>query len=387
MSDAFSCKRFFEVRTGGGQLLQATVACPRGFDNASREEQERRLTACLAEVHHFAEPLTQDVESCDVEHGSYSMQSRFKLKQRGYAGGEGGYAEALQIENPLDGRCPFVLHDYMNGHHYFQEYETLEDLLAAWKAGLWWKESRDLKDQKGFKRRVACGIMKPWFYAVGHQRIVGDSVWPEHFNETPSFRHGEKYVVECRHGQGAPDVKTCIHVHEEKNDRYATTTVYWSDGSWTEYHGDNIRPFEIGERWIAEAISEFRNLLAGGKKQFQIPFEDGGRVTVKYEPPAIGAKGRKDKKGWYWVKVVTEKEGETITKEGLIRFDPDLDHESNVAQKLVNSCREKGLRVKKIEKSFRRTGRGGNVSWRGVWPNPYADAEEQEVSVKEEVLS
>lgn len=389
---SFSCKTFTEVRTGGGQLLQATVACPSGFDKASKEEQRHRLTAALAEVHHFSEPLTREVEPCNVQHGGYNMYSRFELKQHEYAGGQGGFAEALEILVPLDSRCPYVLHDYKMGHHYFQEYETLADLLGAWKAGLWWKEEDALKGQKGFKRLVQCGIMKPWFYAVGEQRIVGDFVWPENFRETPSFRHGQQYVVDHRSVHGGPDVKTCIHVHEETKEHssswergktYTVTTVYWSDGTWTRYDGNNIRPLEAGERWIAEAIEEFRNLLAGGKKQFQIPFDDGGRVTVKYDPPSLGKKGRKDKKGRYWVKVVAEKDGETIVKEGNVRFDPSQDKETHVAKKVANELKKRGMRLKKITKIFRRVGRGNNVSWRGVWPNPYADREEAEMENQE----
>jgi hypothetical protein len=107
--------------------------------------------------------------------GKCRMKTRFDIIQYGYAVSRCLYIECLEINNPPDGRCGFIIHyeDLINGSK-FIEWETLEDALNAFKQFLPIEDMEQRFSQlKGFKRRVVCGSLSPWFYA-GEKQIIED---------------------------------------------------------------------------------------------------------------------------------------------------------------------------------------------------------------------
>ena len=68
-----------------------------------------------------------------LTHGSYSWEMIYDIEQHKYVGGEGGYCEMLEIKNPPEGKCGFVINMYGQGGGYrVWEYPTLEDAMTAW---------------------------------------------------------------------------------------------------------------------------------------------------------------------------------------------------------------------------------------------------------------
>ena len=213
----------------------------------------------------------------------------------------GSYLEMLEIKNPPEGRPGFVVHQYTSHKgSSFTEWETIKDAKKAFK-NVGYGPAEKYKKQPGFKRWVMCGALKPWFYAVGDEQLVGDCAFPHGLHDDPVYRFGKKFVVYDK--QGVPSIKTCMGarfiprkrmnqcVYDQpdwrapKWDQYYYRFVYWDDGSiWSEGVSSVKlpRPLEEGESWITEAVHRFKELLAGQTKEFTIEFADSNKFAGKF---------------------------------------------------------------------------------------------------------
>src|SRR5581483_7216430 len=121
----FNYYQHSEAKTGYGQLVKFT-AHP---DDVDQVKQNLQLVRTIT---------TPPTHKINVPHGGYGRYSRFDVQhltltgfnhegkpQRAYAGGRGGYIEALQINDAPDGRVQTVLHEYEGavGAH-FVEFAT-----------------------------------------------------------------------------------------------------------------------------------------------------------------------------------------------------------------------------------------------------------------------
>lgn len=368
MNDKFQSYTYGEGRTGGGQAVEFTCL----------SNQADTVRAFLLEnVRSIDRPTTGRV---NIGHGEYGSYTRYEVTQYDYAGGGpgegggGGYIEVLEIKNPPDERWGIVINEYRSySGGVFTEWDTLENARAAWKK--YWG-SHDTSDKfsklPGFKRRVLCGALSPWFYAIGDELIVGDYTFPDGLQDDAVYRFGRKFVVfdsEC-----VPALKTCMgtrftkqrseyHPHKE----YQSRLVYWDDGScWDENssHGASPRPAEDGELWIVEAVQQFRQLLAGKSTEFSINFTDGSRFvgrlkTVNRGTPCaegnyfavVHVKGKKDPlKGW------------------VSDFKPTKEA-PDIVQYITQRLAAKGNVVERIEIKESKTKSGGK-KWGGVFHSP-----------------
>jgi len=75
-----------------------------------------------------------------VPHGTYERPSRYQITQHNYAASMVAYIELLEIADPPDGRCRWVIHKYYAGETWFMEWEDLATAQAAfercWGAGI-----------------------------------------------------------------------------------------------------------------------------------------------------------------------------------------------------------------------------------------------------------
>lgn len=370
--DKFSCYSSGEGITGGGQLLGFTYP----VEKAGNHDLADTIRAFLKEnVRDVTIPITGSVH---VGHGGYGMSTRYDVTQHKYAGGGygpgcGGYIEVLEIKNPPDGRWGIVINEYLNGDEVFTEWETLEQAIAAWEK--YWSSSRTegLASLPGFKRRVVCGRMVPWFYAIGDERLIGDYAFPEGLQDDPVYRFGKQFVV-FNH-EGVPSIKTCMGTRflkrtnnytfsDRKGEETHRRLVHWDDGSvWDEENSCTAppRPAEDGELWVAEAVREFRELLAGEKTDFAINFTDGTMLVV-----AKTAKSKFKKhcvQGRYDLKVIVE--GEKKPREGYVDFTPTQEF-PDIASYVVGGLGLKNVKVLKVEVKSVNATKGGK-KWSGVF--------------------
>ncbi len=369
------CYTHSEGVTGGGQLLEFT--CP----------PEK-----VAEVKEF---LKNNVRSIDIPmtgrvnltHGTYGQYTRYEIVQHKYAGGGypgcGGYIEVLEIKNPPDNRQGFIIHEHdSNWGTAFTEWETLEDARLAF-AGHWSSNFRDNAESfpklSGFKRRIACGLLKPWFYAVGNQQLIGDYAFPEGLQDDPVYRFGQKFVVFNEFDdQNIPIIKTCMgtrFVEETKGDPYHQYSsakyrlVYWNDGSvWNEEHASQEkRPRPLGENelWIEEAIREFCKLLAGRKIDFSINFLDGSKFIGKWLKMKLRAQPSSE--GNYYC--IVHFKGIARPREGwIVDFKPTPETPSVVVY-INQESAKRGEVVERLEIKKCKPKAGGK-KWVGVWNTP-----------------
>lgn len=180
LKDPFSCYQYGEGRTGIGQAVE--FSCPSGRID--------EVKAFLAEnVRTIRPPVTHKV--C-TEHGWYGGYSRYALTQHDYDGGRSGFIEALEIKDAPENRCGFVCYEYSSyGESSFTEWDTVEHARAAFK--MYFSGGRDrekkIAELPGFKRRVLCGVMMPWFYAIGDEELVGDYTFPHGLPSTGTWYH------------------------------------------------------------------------------------------------------------------------------------------------------------------------------------------------------
>jgi hypothetical protein len=261
-----------------------------------------------------------------VGHGGYGRYSRFDIAQHKYAGGGNGYIEVLEIKNPPDNRCGLVIHEWNSyDGSIFNEFKSLEEAEAAFDR-LWGSQTAErMPTEKGFIRRVVCGGLSPWFYAVGDQHLMGDFVFPDIIGEDPVFRFGRRFIVRDR--DGLPTVKTCMGLvlveketssygHEKKKYRL----VHWDDGTtWDEYMAvTQPEPLDAKDLWIQDAIDQFRKLLTGKTDSFTIDFVNGSKFVGKLKLKDAKSTSAE---GSYKVSLTMD---DGKTKEGEFHFAPTL---------------------------------------------------------------
>ena len=372
-AERFNVCSYGEGRTGGGQVV--SFVCP----PESVEEVKKFLLQHVKEVDI---PVTGRV---NIGHGSYGEYTRYDAVQHIYGGGgpgEGGgwcYREVLEIKNPPEGRCGIVLHQCTSREgSAFTEWETIKDVKKAFKI-VSYGTAEQYEKLAGFKRWVICGVLKPWFYAIGDEQLVGDCAFPRGLHDDPVYRFGKKFVVYNK--EGIPSVKTCMGarfvprkkmnqcVYDQpdwtapKWDQYYYRFVYWDDGSiWSEgvSSAKLPRPLEESELWITEAVHRFKELLAGQTKEFAIEFADGNKFVgkfVKTDPKAACAEGSYCAR----VKVKGSKEAD----EGWLDFKPTAE-DPNVIRYITHRLKELGKEVEYIEITESRVKIKGK-KWAGVY--------------------
>jgi len=368
--DKFTSYQHGEGRTGIGQLVE--FSCRSGGADEVRE--------FLRNIRTIDVPMTKRV--VNVGHGGYGQYTRFKIEQHQYAGGghpgNGGFIEVLEIKDPPDGRWGIVINEHRSGYEEssaFTEWDTLKSANAAWEKN--WS-ARDtatsLPKCRGFKRRIECGLLRPWFYAIGDEQLLGDYAFPEGLQDDEVFRLGKKFVVYSH--EGVPTIKTCMgtrytkrksdyHPYEEQRFRI----VCWDDGTmWNESNGGaHPRLVEEGELWIAEAVAQFHQLLAGKKEEFVIRFTDGNKFVGKLaRPPRAPACAE----GKY--SLVVSVKGEEKPREGYVDFKPTPET-ADIVQYVTQGLAKKGFEVERVEvKHISRT--KGGKKWVGAFLSPSASA-------------
>ncbi len=315
---------YSEVKTAGGQVVK--FSC-----EPDDVEKIKKFIGSLVK----GIEIPQAKEISGVGHGGYGRYSRFEVKQHKYAGrgypGCGGYIEVLQIFNPIEGKCGNIFYSYHQQEYstfaYFIEWETIEDALNAFQKHWEGLDSEKYSKLPGFKRRVECGNLEPWFYAVGDQEIIGDYAFPEDLQDDPVYTIGRKFVVyvDGYKDQKMPVVKTCIGCKTIVDD-YKTfhRVIYWKDGTIHEdnkyKYGKQPRPLEEADEedlWAYEIRKKLPSIKDGG--QMVIHFADGmtfrGSFTKREKPTP---------KGNYFVSVILKGvcSVDTLPIEGWVDFVP-----------------------------------------------------------------
>lgn len=380
MDEKFNCYSHGEGRTGIGQLVKFSYPVPGGMNNEEREKITKEIKEFLAtQIRDIDIPTTGRV---NVAHGGYGRYTRYDITQHKYAGGGypgcGGYIEVLEIKNPPDERWGIIINEDSSPKSKrcsFTEWETLKNALDAF-SDYWCSNQTETKFAKlpGFKRRVTCGALTPWFYAIGNEELIGDYAFPEGFQDDPVYRFGRQFVV-FDHDE-IPTIKTSMGtrlLHKKErgypHQEYSYRLVYWDDGSvWEDhfYSGNKYspRPVEETELWIVEAIQQFHRLLAGKSTEFAINFTNGNKfvgklVTPKrYVPCAEGD-----------YLLVGNIKGETKPREGwVLNFKPTLKY-PDIIQHATVMLAEKGKQTERIEIKESRIKRGSK-KWAGVFFSP-----------------
>lgn len=357
-------------------------------DGRTGIKQRVSFTCCSEDVDEVKKFLREKVRTIEVEtthtvnvsHGGYGRYSRYQIVQHKYAGGgEGGccgYIEVLEIKDAPKGRCPFVIHEWTSDRgECFTEWETLADALAAWEKS-WSSHSKPetFVGLHGFKRRVECGALSSWFYATGEEELIGDYAVPYGIEDDPVFRLGKKFVVVD--SDGAVAVKTCMgtrFVREVPGDYYGRSEqkvrvfrlVYWDDGTvWDERYAKERAPRLLDEKevWIAEALAQFRAVLAGKQTGFTINFTNG----TKFFGGIREGKPRANPEGRYFA-IVHLSDG--TKQEGWFNFKPTPDAPDAIT--FLNRAIEKkyGVTVKKVTIKEKQTTKKGK-KWAGVFLSP-----------------
>ncbi|MEK7160392.1 MAG: hypothetical protein AAB724_00030, partial [Patescibacteria group bacterium] len=257
------------------------------------------------------------------------------------------------------------------------EWETLENALEAFKR-YWSSRETETGFAKipGFKRRILCSALTPWFYAIGDEELIGDYAFPEGLQDDPVFRFGQQFVT-FDHDR-IPIIKTCMGTrflqgkeHDYPYKEYRYRLVYWDDGSvWkdgfnsdTEY---SPRPVKESELWITEATRQFRQFLAGQKTEFAIDFTDGSKFVGKLATP----KRRVPCAEGDYLMVVQIK-GEKKLRQGWVNDFKPTPKYPDIIRYVINGLAKKGqtVEIKHIEIKESRVKKGGK-KWAGVFFAP-----------------
>jgi len=369
----FSVTTCTEIRTGGGQLIK--VRC--------NPDDVAKITEALQLAHSFDKPLTKplkNTQSTKLGQGPIGHYTRFDILRHRYGGGgypgNGAYVEVLEIKDAPDGRHPFVIYHRAENYSWswpkveasFTEWENLDQAISALE-----NNSREISTGgdctkiPGFIRRVECGLLIPWFLAIGDQALIGDYAFPEHLQNDPYFRFGGKFVVR-EDRDSPPKIKICLGNCKFEDGKGDTRrTVYWDDGSvWREDIGPRPTALSEHDEWIADVTSHFQQMLAGDKKEFSINFLDGSKFSGRIILP-------KDKDtspaGDYLLVATLRQNGKENVKEGWVNnFEPTPEFPS-IIDYVTAKFLENGLEVVKIEIQKKKVKRGGR-KWHGVFHSP-----------------
>ena len=345
-----------EAKTGEGQIV--SLSCRP--DEIDEVKEFFRSKVC-----NVMSPETSKVKG----KGGFHQYTRYDIYQHCYAGGS-GYIEVLEIKNPPENSCGFIINEYKPyDRSFFTEWETVKDAEVAFNS-LWGSCANDevFPKMNGFKRLVYCNELTPWFYAVGEEEIIGDYAFPQGLQDDPVYRVGKKFVVYDQVNK-ISKIKTCMgarvflskdaqNPHRVSHHRF----VYWDDGSMYDgsycYSEHPPRPVKENEEWITKAIGDFYQLLSGEKTSFSVKFTNGDEFVGKIKPASKSpcAEGRYDLK-------VTIKGGEVL--EGYVDFKPKPEAPDVVKAVIVN-YEKKGIEVEKVEVVGSKVARGGK-KWAGVY--------------------
>jgi hypothetical protein len=355
---------FAEGVTMNGQPTEFTFFCQGGEDQNSLPAEIKEF---LAQKIRTIVPV-YDKGQTAIEHGSFVEYSRFEIVQHCYGGGESGCLEVLEIKNPPDNRCGFIIHSQSYHCSYFWEWETLADALFAFKT-----DAIGYAGSKGLKREVNCGLLTPWFFAIGNEKLLGDFAFPRGFQDHPVYRAGQKFLVFDEYH--SPQVKTCLGARfvQEQSQSYANNTfsyhlVYWDDGTEFKTGHEYANPFVPSPRvlrgdelWVVEAIDQFHKLLKGDGAEFSLNFLDGSRFEGRLKPPS----GKSfSPAGDYLVNVIFA--GKNKSRQGWARdFSPTAEH-PNVIDYVRSKLAETGKKVKSVE-IVKKIVKAKGKKWKGVF--------------------
>ncbi len=282
--EEFTITTDVELNTGGGQFLSVTC----------RPEDADKIKDFFKSVKRVEIP---DAKTVTLGHGAYGAYSRYQIVQHKYVGagypGNGGFIEVLEIKNPPENRCGTIINVLGNNGYFFYEFRSLESAIKAYDGEkISFFDGAVPKDPTGIGliRKVVCGWFDPWFYAVANQALFGDFVFPNTIGiDHPIFRFGKKFVVADYAGH--KEIKTCIAVSEEEEERYSDgkkqkyLIVWWNDGTyWSESSDFFNRPRFLEEKdlWIQDAIDAFRKVLSGEISEFSVN-TNRAKIAVKVD--------------------------------------------------------------------------------------------------------
>lgn len=363
MSDQqdFGSRTYGEAKIPGGQVVE--FCC--------RWKEAEAVRGFLQEnVYSIDIPTTGQV---NVPHGGYGVYTRYNVTQHEYAGGGGGYIEVLEIVNPPDNRCGFVIHEYRSYQgRVFTEWKTVEEACAAWEQGCGGGETGEIfATLPGYKRRVPCGYLRPWFYAVGDELLMGDYAFPEGLQDDPVYRVGDRFVVYDENDK--PMIKTCMGTRARKVKRehypyreYLSRIVYWHDGTlWSDDSSifysrcRQPRPLRHDELWVDEAMAQFEKLLTGASDTFVIPFTNGRKFVGRI----VEDKSHKHCAAGTYSLSVTLGSGKVVT--GAQEFVPTAE-DPDIVTYVTKRFAEHHKTVERIEVVKFTKDRGGQ-EWGGVF--------------------
>lgn len=280
----FTATTYIECKTGGGQFVE--FKC--------RPKNVEEVKQCAQLIHSIRIPETSELS---VDHGCYGRYTRFVIKQHKYAGngwpGCGGFIEVLEIKNPPEGRCGTIIHEENSGKSTFHEFRSMGDALEAYKKFWSLSSTEKFSKEKGFIRRVNCGLLNPWFYAVGNQAINGDFTFPDRLDHNhPIYWTGRKVklVTGDNTDTKEEEIKICwgtaTERHKDHYDRNERTylTVQFSDGTtWSEYGSGSYRrilPLNETDLLKEKILDAVRNLLNGEVDKITV-FSESKKITQK----------------------------------------------------------------------------------------------------------
>ncbi|MFA5086841.1 MAG: hypothetical protein WC470_00885 [Candidatus Paceibacterota bacterium] len=363
---SFGAYTHSEVKTAGGQLIEFSCA---------PEDVTKIKEIFGSVVKDIDVPRTREINS--VGQGGYGRRTRFKIKQHNYAGGGypgcGGFIEVLEITDPIDGKKGNILHEYRTQEYsvicYFIEWETIADATNAFKKHWNGLNSSEFSTLPGFLRRVECGRLTPWFYAISDQDIIGDYAFPENLQDDPIYTFGRKFVVyiDSHKDEKKPIIKTCMGCRiVDRNGGEPYRIIYWSDGTtWSERdyrRGKNPRPIEEADDedlWAHEIRRQLPFLKKG--KRMAIYFANGltfvGAFTKNEKPTPAGS---------YYVSVTLKGRGVDQTDdppiEGWLDFVPNEKFPTLAKQVLAMFSKHKIVVSSiRIEKKKNAQGKGPNL--------------------------
>lgn len=353
-----TCYTHTEMRTCNGQLLEVRLP-------SEHIDQVREALALVMSVDPAVNYTT------NVTHGGYGRYSRFKIDQKKYAGGHGGYVEALHVMNAPDDRCPNILHimsSYKGSS--FAEFKSIRNAVDAWTKYLRQGET-DWKDFTGFIRHVQCGTFDPWFYALGDQHLSGDFVFPDVFNEHPQYQVGKRFLVTDKF-DSCRSIKMCMGAitrEKETSDywghtkkKYLETEIFWDDGTST-CDVDCVRQLESDKLWIDDAITQFKRLISGACKTFEVPFVDGSKFIGRLK---LSDATCKSMPGTYSMSIIVKDKGKERTVTGRQSFKPSEDCKT-IYDRIRIDAEAKGLELVKFVSCVKEGKRGEAATWKGVY--------------------
>jgi len=119
-----------------------------------------------------------------TSHRGHVSESHYDILEYTYVGGDdppcGGYMHVIEIKNPPEGRCGFIIHEFLqhaeSHERHFAEWQSLAEAIAAFEKCWSWRGFAGFPEMPGFLRTVECGQQKPWFFAKPDEYAPGDYV-------------------------------------------------------------------------------------------------------------------------------------------------------------------------------------------------------------------